>query len=504
MKKRSLFLVAVSCLLTAAIAVSIVGCSAPGAVASSSKASSEGSGEMPTIKMVTLCGTAPADTALVSEAISKITREKIGVNVELIPVELGNISQRMSLLLTGGDSAIDVYIAGGWSSLGGMVSNGQALEIDSYIEPYAAELEKALTPEVLNAGKVDGKLYGVARYLDFASGLVYNLRKDVADKYGIKNGDSLTLSELTDLFKKIREEYPDNALIGSTASGLMNGPFESRVDNLGDLSLLGVIADMKTGDTVVNYYETALYDETVSYFKQWKEMGLYMADPLNNTESPMDYIASGKSLGNFGGHFSAELNGIYASQNYGVEMACVSIMDKVAQTPGMYYCVAPNTKSPDKAAAFIALMATDADVVNLLCNGIEGVHYKLDNGVAYYMDGKDASTTGWTMGFAWSQLNSPLSYPFEYPANYYDLMVQSNEESAKSKAFGFQFDAAKVANEVAACANVVNQYRISIEAGAVADIDAAVKEFRQALKDAGVDKLVAEKQTQLDAYIASK
>ena len=55
-------------------------------------------------------------------------------------------------------------------------------------------------------------------------------------------------------------------------------------------------------------------------------------------------------------------------------------------------------------------------------------------------------------------------------------------------------------NETTACSNVVKQYAYGLEVGAV-DID-TVLEFQQALKDAGIDKIIAEKQTQLDGIMA--
>ena len=68
---------------------------------------------------------------------------------------------------------------------------------------------------------------------------------------------------------------------------------------------------------------------------------------------------------------------------------------------------------------------------------------------------------------------------------------------------GFVFDDTNVVNEVTACTNVIQQYAYGLEVGAV-DVDTVLPEFQQALKDAGIDTIIAEKQSQLDAWLAEQ
>ena len=424
-------------------------------------------GEVPTISLMVVCGTTPPDADAVAEKLSEITREKIGCNVEFITMEIGNVAQQLNLLLSGGDDTLDVFMAGISVPYSTIVNNGQALSLDTLMEPYAEEVKTALGEKVYESGRVNGELYGIGRLLDQASTTCYNLRRDIAEEFGYKNGDKVDLAELTELFGKVREKYPDTPLIGP-----MNG-----VPSIGD---------------------------SVVYFKQWKEMGCYMADILNVTDAPIDYIPSGKAFGCFASHFSAEMNGIWSSQNFGTDIASLQIYeDAVAITPGAYECITPATKNPEAAAALIYLMATDPDVENLLINGIEGQHYQvLEDNTATYVDGKDISTTGWCLGYSWTALNSTISIPFEYPADYYDRMLAANKNAQQSKAFGCQFDLTGVSDAVSACTNVVNQYENALSGGAVEDFDATLAQFQQGLRDAGIDEIVAAKQEQLDAFLA--
>jgi ABC-type sugar transport system, periplasmic component len=459
-------------------------------------------GDLPTVKMMVVCGSIPTETKDISAKISEITSKKIGCNVELVPIEIGNVGTQLNLLLSGGDDSLDVYMTGINLQYNTVINNGQALDMTELMKPYEEEMKKALGENVYNAGFIGGKLYGVGHLLDQASTTVFNLKADIAAKYGYKNGDKVTLDQLTDIFAKIRKDYPDTPIIGPMNGSINFG--DTRVDKLGNN--LGVLANYGQDVKVVDYYESKEYTEMLGYFKKWKEMGCFMPDLLNVTDAPVDYIPAGKAFGCWAGHFDAKMNGIWSTQNFGVEMASLQVFDNaVAVTPWAYESINPASKNPKEAAGLIYLLSTDADVENLLINGMEGVDYKLlEDGSATYVDGKDVSSTGWCMGYSWANVNSTISVPFNYPSNYYDLLMSANKNAKQSKAFGCQFDLTSVSDEVSACTNVVNQYEKALAAGAVDDYASTVSEFQKALKDAGIDKIIAAKQEQLDAFLANK
>jgi putative aldouronate transport system substrate-binding protein len=71
-----------------------------------------------------------------------------------------------------------------------------------------------------------------------------------------------------------------------------------------------------------------------------------------------------------------------------------------------------------------------------------------------------------------------------------------------SKALGFQYDSSAVKTAVASVNNAIEQYRLALEYGVV-DPDVNLPRFIQALKNAGIDEIIAEKQRQLDAWAAA-
>ena len=85
----------------------------------------------------------------------------------------------------------------------------------------------------------------------------------------------------------------------------------------------------------------------------------------------------------------------------------------------------------------------------------------------------------------------------------YELLKEDNANAIKSKALGFTPNLSSVADQYAACANVIAQYYAPI-VNAVVDIDDTLPVFQQALRDAGIEDIIAEEQRQFDEWLAAK
>ena len=70
-----------------------------------------------------------------------------------------------------------------------------------------------------------------------------------------------------------------------------------------------------------------------------------------------------------------------------------------------------------------------------------------------------------------------------------------------TRRYGFAFDDTAVINEIAALTAVRDQYAHTIGSGAV-EPEEAIKEFNEALYAAGLQKVIDEKQRQLDEWLA--
>ncbi|MNJ61374.1 hypothetical protein D3C77_571580 [compost metagenome] len=124
--------------------------------------------------------------------------------------------------------------------------------------------------------------------------------------------------------------------------------------------------------------------------------------------------------------------------------------------------------------------------------------------VIKYPEGIDASNVAYTLNQGFMFGNQFLSYVFEGDdPNIWEEMETFNNEAVKSKALGFSFNAEPVKTEYAAVTNVINQYKMALETGSVAP-EEILSDFNSKLKSSGIDKIIAEKQKQLDEWASTQ
>lgn len=73
----------------------------------------------------------------------------------------------------------------------------------------------------------------------------------------------------------------------------------------------------------------------------------------------------------------------------------------------------------------------------------------------------------------------------------------------KSKAFGFSFDITNVADQYTACSNIMDKYFKALFPGSV-DPESTIEQAEAEMEAAGLNDIIAEKQTQLDSYLAEQ
>jgi putative aldouronate transport system substrate-binding protein len=165
--------------------------------------------------------------------------------------------------------------------------------------------------------------------------------------------------------------------------------------------------------------------------------------------------------------------------------------------------IAHNSIQPAKAMQVLNEMYINSELEDTFVNGLEGEHFIYDkaNGVIDYPEGVDASNTTYS-SVAWAWLNELITTPWASDGkNIWTETVAFNKSARNSLAKGFMWDNFNVLNEIAACNNVKAKYQMALECGML-DPDEALPKYLQELKDAGVDAIIAEKQKQLDAWLA--
>lgn len=470
-----------------------------GSPSASGSASAAPSGKIDELTVVFPSSSTPKDMQLVEDAINKITEAKIQAKIKFAPISGGDWVQQTNLMFTSNEKMDLIFVSG--ALYNNMVAKQQLVPLDDLLNKYGDGIKKAVGEDYLNAAKVNNQIYAVPTVRDMASDYGVTMRKDLVDKYKIDPSSIKTLDDLEKVLKTVKDGENFAPLIPSS-------PGQTYLDNylfydrLGDG--IGVLPDYDNGLKVVDLYEMPEYKELVTKLRDWYQKGYILKDSATNKTSPWELIRSNKGFVYFAGMkpgFAEQ-----ESQASGTQLVTAELLPSVAMTStvtGAMWGVPVNTKLEDKAVQFLNLMYSDKDIVNLLDWGIEGKHYVKVQGqdnVIEYPAGVDSSTTGYNMPLGWMFGNQFLSYVMKgNDPDVWNKTGDFNKKAKHSKALGFGFDPTPVKTEYAAVSNVITQYKMPLETGSV-DPEKVLPEFISKLKSAGIDKIIAEKQKQLDAW----
>lgn len=452
----------------------------------------------------------PIDQDVVLEKINEITRERIGAEIEPVFINASDYQQQMNLMISSGE-VVDVYTTY-WLTTDIVQGKIQGVTREQ-IEENAPGAFEAISEDVMNSTKLQGLYYGFPTVRDYAYQAGFLYRGDLADEYGIDMSRIKTPEDLDDLWAEVKEKIPDMYPLGANENNRVDVGFWQDFDNLGDDSQGSSAGLMNYGQdeplTITNYYASEEYKEHLQTIRGWYEKGYIYPDSSFDKESGVSGLMAGRYFAYPAGLHPRTANDIAAASRMDVR-ACWMDAPALADTShviGTSIAVASTCENVDKALQFINLLFTEPEIVNLLNYGVEGVHYvKMDGkeNMITFPEGVTAENTTYHVAQNWLFGNSLIGYIWERGSDdLWDQMVAFNESSLKSKALGFTFDVEPVKTEVAAISNVLNQYLKALGCGEV-DPDEYLPKFLSALEAAGVDKLISEKQSQLDAYLQSR
>jgi putative aldouronate transport system substrate-binding protein len=471
----------------------LAGCSKE---SSSGKQEDSGKGEPYEVSMAYITFTKIDDLPLVQEEINKIVKEKINATIKLVPINGANYQQQTNLMLTGNEK-LDLLVTSSFFGYNTQAAKGQLVALDDLLKSHGKGVLEILPEHLLEGNKVNGEIFGIPSMRDWGSYYGFIMRKDIVEKHNIDLSQVKTFTDLEAVFKIVKENEPSLTPIVNTGQGstvtsvLAGGKFDVLGDNLGAVSF--------NTEKMVNMFEEPEYVEAAELARKWFQDGYILKDSATSQEASANIVKAGKGFGYFSHMkpgFEVQEKGIT-----GHEMVSVKLSDVYSYTDaatGFNMSIARNSQNPEKAMEVINLLYTDKDVMNLLANGIEGKHYAVKpEGVISLPEG--VTESNYVFG-QWQIGNNFLTYPWEgNDPDYWEQMKQHNDSAIFSPAFGFTFNPDPVKTEIAAAMNVLNQYRVGIETGTL-DPGKSLPEFNKKLKDAGLEKIIAEKQKQYDEW----
>lgn len=461
-------------------------------------------GDVKTVSIHLTGGGDYSDAQSVEDAMNAISIPEYGIKFDLNYIEYGNYAQQCSLLLTGDEAdIIMVYI----TPFTTFVKNGQLYDITELyanasedFKAYIAQVDPGFG-EMTKATTVNGRLYALPRVGTNGANTCLAVAEPYAAEFGIKGGETWTLDEVDAFLAKVHEKYPDKYAIVPQGPGLMtNGMWTW--DGLGDDSMVGIVDAFGQDTTVHNLYENEEFLRLCRYTRSWYENKYMMQDCLSNTEASMTlFTGTGVCCFNVGtnhefGGGNDLLKSIFLTD------------DKLITSNASVICYGINANTKDAQSAWKAmeLIYTHPQIGKLFANGIEGVHYRVDEkGNAVYPDGKDSSNVGYNGVYeSWDYPNGLIGESTWGDGRSAEVLKEYKENTVKiSQAFGFCFDSEPVVDEYTACVNVMSKYTQPLLMGAV-DPEETIAQAIKELEAAGIDAVIAEKQRQFDEWLKNQ
>ncbi|CAM4064363.1 ABC transporter substrate-binding protein [Paenibacillus alkaliterrae] len=445
-------------------------------------------------------GSPQKDEKLVEEALNKLLTAKINATVDLQPIEWGAWDDKINLMIASREP-VDIIFTAQWNGHAKNVAKGAFIELGDLLTKNGQGILSSLDPVFLEGAKINGKNYGVPtnKELAFAGGIIY--RKDIAEELGLDMSTVKTPEDLDAIYKVLKEKRPD--IIPLWASGgVFNGQL-GNYDSLGDGTVPGTILKDQNDTTVMPVHEMKRYIDYLKIARDYFLKGYINSDAATTQLSGADAWKAGNVFSQVEPLKPGKDAEVASAANLNGKLAQIIMTEKTvatSETTGSMLGISSTSKDPERVMMFINLLHTDKEMNNMLNFGIEGVHHTR-NGETISATEK---TKDYNPGSAWMFGNQFLNYVWdtEDPEKW-NKFLEFNEGAKPSPALGFVFDSEPVKAEVGAMANVIRQYQRAIETGSV-DIDKMLPEYNNALKAAGLDKVIAEKQKQFNAFLEKK
>ena len=465
--------------------------------------------------VIYVTGSEPDHFDKIREKLNEWTMRDLNCTVEYNFFNSSDTQQKYMMLLSSGEQ-IDLIYSGNWLNYSSYALRGAFQPIEDLAKEYSPKIYDYIGQAGWDAAKVNGTAYMIPCMWKEYNLFSITYREDLRKKHDLPVPDSV--ENIEKYLQGIKDNEPD---IMPTLEGVQTavadlGPyfraievFDSKYNWVDWRMPYGIYIDYDDPTQTYNYWESDNFREDMKTMKRWADAGFWSRDALSNDEVPEDLMLAGKAAAQLGtaGIGSGVLYTERAKENDpDTEMEFVSIpycygkQRSVSTAPTQNGISVPITaQHADRAIAVYEKIMFDRDYFNLIMYGIEGEDYKV-------VDGKYESIPGGYTREAsrlWCARTDEMYMPTEADEKNAEMKEKIAQIEGPNKVGGFVEDYTPYQIERTALMDVVTQYLVPIQAGMVDDVDAAIDEFLEKAKAAGMEKVQEGYLEQYEAYVAS-
>ncbi len=440
----------------------------------------------------------PLDAKEVIAAANDVSREKIGVTVDLEfqPTE------KINLMMASGEY-YDMVITSSWlNPFDKNAEKGMYYDITDLVQSETPALYESIG-KYWDCARVNGRIMGIPILKDMGAEQMYRLNADYFEgQKGMAIPERLDGFEAVEPYlKAYKEDHPDKyplAMEKGGPAGYMN--FLERIAG-------GIIVIPYEQDSDIPQAE-AIWDceELMDRFRtlhRWYEAGYIHPDAAT-----IDSTASDRSIPvRFGVAWKGYLG--YSDPDYwGFHVKTPSyegpFLSRQSEQGSMIgISAACSRERAIECLKYIELLSTDRKFRDILAYGIEGKHFNyLENGtVLTTQAGVDRYTVNlYLTGPVVNASVASISRDILGDPDQWEKVYEGYEtEGIYSQTRGFYYDTTRKEQIITALQAIYNDYSAELRTG-TSDPDVVIPKMRKRMEAAGFDELLADVQEQIDAW----
>jgi putative aldouronate transport system substrate-binding protein len=457
-------------------------------------------------------GSPQPDVAAVQDALNEYMGERIGAHIELNAIDWGAYDSQISLMNASGE-VYDLAFTAPWiNNFYTNVSQEYLLPLNDLLPEYAPNYFASLTPETWNAVTVAGNIMAGINQQIFVKPFGPFIRTDVLDAIGMQE-EFAALTSFSDLdpileaVKAYADSDPTDALEYVTYN--LNGLTIPEIWGFDPQDFSLAVSTTDDSAQIVIWPQTAEYRSAVEMARRYYLAGYAPTDVANWAEADGAWQA---------GQYAVRLVDIVKpgglaeiEARWGQAVTATAIAEPVLTTAGVTATltgVSSTSEHPELAVQFLELVNTDPVFFNMLAKGLEGSHWEWANqddlliqppsGAASFGDTGYNPNTDWMFGNVFNAFYTDPSQIGAWPET-----AELNANARPSPLLGFTFDRSAVETEIASISAVSTEYADPLNQGLI-ETEEGLAALNQALIDAGIERVQAEMQRQVDEWLAAR
>ena len=454
------------------------------------------------IRWVTYSETgAPLDAKEVIAAANAVSREKIGVTVNL---EFQS-PERIHLMMASGEYYDIVFTCSWFNDFDKNAEAGQYYDITDLVQKETPALYQSIG-KYWDCAKINGRIMGIPILKNMGAQNMFRLNADYFEgRKGMEIPEEMDgFDALEPFLKAYKEDFPTKYPIA--------------MDKGGPAGYLNFVEQIAGGIIVIPYdQETeipqamALWDcrEVMDRYRtlhRWYKAGYIHPDAatIDSTAADKSYpVRFGVAWKGYMGYSNPAEWGFHVkTPTY--EGPFISRQSEQGAMLGI--CAACSEERVIECLKYIELLSTDRKFRDILAYGIEGKHFEyLENGtVLTTRTGIDRYATRLyqTGSFVNASVASISREILADPDQWKKVFEEYDTKGIYSKTHGFYYRESRMESTIAALQAIFGDYSTELRTG-TSDPDVVVPKMRARMEAAGFDELLADVQDQINEWFAS-